>query len=144
MPGGTVGVYGKRFREQMDAGSEKQDHPKAPPLMLPTCSTAAPARSPGQSIPGSLELTLQPPPCPRGEPKAPVRPTEAGQDGAFISQEMLQTLFPKSREPKQHIHVTSMGCLTLQMSRARQGGGTKSHPQQEICPVTHIIIQLIP
>lgn len=73
-----------------------------------------------------------------------MRLMEAGQGGAFISQEMLQTIFPKSREPKQHIHATSMGCLTLQMSQARQGGGTKSHPQQEICPVTHIIIQLIP
>lgn len=45
MPGGTVGLYGKRFREHMDAGSEEQDHPKAPPLMLPTCSTAAPAKA---------------------------------------------------------------------------------------------------
>lgn len=142
MPGEAVGVHGARFGEQMDAGGDKQDkHSPAEAAgtqqgspRFPTCPSTS-MKGFGSS---KLKLILLPPPCPPGEPEAPARPMEKGEDHALISQEMLPTLFHKPGAQAAH-PSSSTGSPALHMSRARQGGGNKCHPQQEICPITHTI-----
>lgn len=74
-------------------------------------------------------------PNPVQDPRGMVR-TECSPAGRCS-----RSSFPKAQ---QHIHPTGVGCPTLQMSRARQGGRTKPPPEQGICPVMNTITLLMP